>query len=324
MANAIPLTTGPSICDREYFLHEVIGQGAQGIVHKGYTKDDHRKINPLAIKLYHDRSLKGLARARYEVTVLKATSGNPHVIDYMDYSLNQQSAYVVMEYIPETLYDRCRTDPATGVNRITQRVIETYLAQLPEIYGFFHTLGIAHCDFKSNNFAYSEGETDTLKVIDLGLAIPFRTLLLFSKGNAHSFYPPELRIGGIVTSTCDLYCAEKVLERMLIGSYFTPPTKSLKSKNLQDIIEEGVMKTIDYMELFHETTLPVSFKRLLIAMTADHALRPNPSSLKELVGEVLADIEGREVFKPQDFDNAEKMYYAEKSESSCFYNSGHK
>ncbi|MEK6951083.1 MAG: protein kinase [Nanoarchaeota archaeon] len=265
----------PSIAQRTYRLTEKIGEGEYGRVYKAYTNDFADPAHPWALKLF--KSAKTFRRAlKNEYQFLGKCLHHPHIVDYFDRSEDSRSPYLVMEYVPETLFSLVRK------NKANQEVLHNYLIQIPQLLDVFRQEKIAHCDLKASNLGYKEAQ---LKALDFGLALPLEHSFMRPVSNVPRYCPPELRIWGMVTPTCDTYTAGKVLEFLLLGHY--PQT---------------TRQAIENIELCYDLELPNSFRNLLQRMTdEDHARRPKPKRLEQLIGKALRDTENTALFQPQEY-----------------------
>ena len=183
-----------------------------------------------------------------------------------------------MECLPETLEHRLRHHLHTLKKSVPQKLVETYLREIPAVLDALWQEQVTHLDLRAPNLGI---KYDELKLFDFGLARSFGRNFSSPFSQILTLYPPELRLAGRVTSTCDTYCAGKTLQRMLLGSY-----------------RHSAEEAIDLLELMHKVTLPVSFKRLLMSMTNPNYLcRPNPTALLELCAETRYDLNKQRYFR---------------------------
>lgn len=278
-------TLGPSANGTFYTIDQKLGQGKFGTVYKAYPLANARQLfleflPPVALKLYTNDFVR--STLKNEAEKLKRTASCHHVVKYIDRSLPEEPLeFLVVEYVPETLADRIRIDPQTEYNGITQEIVVQYLRQIPKILSVLHQEQIAHLDLKPQNIGLKD---DTLKIFDFGMSRKLGQDFTGPFAEPSSYYPPELRFQGKVTESCDTYCAEKVLESMLIGGY-TDTTE----------------RAIDLIESIHDITLPASFRMLMLAMTARATERPHPESVEVLAQQAIFNLQKTNLFQPQKF-----------------------
>ena len=264
------LTTPCSASGRYYCLEEKIGQGASGIVYKAH--DLAQPDIKVAIKRPRkdnqiiDIILNVQSRTMREAGFLQLIK-HPHVVRYIDHGAEPEFSYVVMEYIPATLNHA----------RASQEVIENYIAQIPLILKVLLDSNVAHCDLKAGNIGYV---SETLKLLDFGLAVPFEHNFFHFNLPVQPHHPPELRRAQIVTKTTDTYSAGKILEYMVLGEYNYSATAAITK-----------------MKKIYGAAPPKSFQHLLGSMLRQqHFRRPNPLQLQELANNALRDLSRKKYF----------------------------
>ncbi len=278
---------GPSFHGRNYLLLEEIGSGRNGIVYKALRESGDKGqlvppnyVNqPVAVKFYVNPTGLPEDQVRREINYLVATTRSQKVAEYVDRSRPEEELqYVVLEHLPETLEQRVRHHLHERNMSVPQELVELYIREIPALLDALWQEKVTHLDFRASNIGI---KYDELKLFDFGYARPFGKDFSSPRPKAIPLYPPELRLFGKVTPTCDTYCAGKALQRMLLGKY-----------------GHSAEEAIEMIELVQDTTLPVSFKRLLLGMTQrDHRRRPRPAALRELCAEVLHDFQKEKYFR---------------------------
>lgn len=277
---------GPSFHGRNYLLLEELGSGRNGITYKAVREKDGQQVppnyinQPVAIKFYVNPSgLPGI-QIKKEINYLVSTVRSQKVVEYLDRSPpGEELQYLVLEHLPETLEQRVRHHLHERNTSVPQELVELYLREIPALLDTLWQEKITHFDLRPSNIGI---KYDELKLFDFGYARPFGKHFPSPLLNALPLYPPELRLAGKVTTTCDIYCAGKTLQRMLLGSY-----------------RHSGKEALEMIEMVQDTTLPVSFKRLLLGMTqADYRRRPTPAALQELCEDVLHDFKREKYFRP--------------------------
>lgn len=289
---------------RFYFLEDdMFARGGQAIIFKGYDFHNGGYEHPLAVKFYHKVDRKEAAiLTRREHDFLNLFKDEPMVINAVDFCENPAQPYLVMEYVPETLADRIATDPQTGVNRVTQTLIMDFCLQMAYFFQKMHQNDLVHLDLTPHNIGYDKKKR-LIKVLDFGLALSPGTFLNISNLNPWAAYlSPEVRFEGMVTRTSDLYTIERTLEEMLLGRIGA--AVPVLSERME---QQATQKALRDIEALFEKELPMSFKQLLLAMTADFAKRPYPEQFRLLIHQALREIDQELYFKPMNHNRIRKV-----------------
>ncbi len=270
MVQQYGLTSPCSASGRYYCLEEKIGEGASGIVYKA-----HELASPdvkVALKRPRKNSreveiiLSAQSRTLREAGFLQLLK-HPHVVGYIDHGCGPEFPYVVMEYVQATL--------ARG--KASQEAIENYIEQMPLILKVLQENNVAHCDLRPANIGYA---SETLKLLDFGLAVPFEHNFFHFNLPLQPHHPPELRRAQVVTKTTDTYSAGKILEYLVLGEYHHSATAAIAK-----------------MKRIYGAAPPKSFQRLLGSMVRQQPFRrPNPRQLEELANDTLRDLSQKEYF----------------------------
>lgn len=160
------------ILDSKYELVERLGEGAMGAVYRAHRRhigDD------VAVKLLHpDLLLDEQAVERFRREARSAAMINhPNVVSIHDFSDGRvagEPAYIVMELVKgESLRSRLRR-----AGRMTAPQAVALMRDICAGVGIAHRQGLLHRDLKPDNVivqpALHEGESETAKVVDFGLA----------------------------------------------------------------------------------------------------------------------------------------------------------
>ena len=297
--------TRPSHVSAVYQLEQKLGEGRSGVVFQGYnTADVDEDFSPedvehFAIKFFkEDLNERTAQMLRREVAIQRKII-SPHLANVEDYSTDPEQLYIVMEYVPETLFGLfCR-------NVINQKVIMNLIRQASLLLRSLQDAGVVHLDFKPNNVGY-QGEVVGKKVdlddyeggsiiaLDYGLALllPPDGHLTVSHGGTAKTLPysaPEFVQVGEVNKTTDTYGMGKVLEWTLTG-----------------LLSQSVAEFRDNIISYHRVKPPQSLIEMYATMTAsDSAGRPSPEELKSIANRVITDLEtGTFLFGERSIQNA--------------------
>lgn len=266
-------TIGPSFHWREYAIDELVGGGCFGHVYRvrqreGPYTSPQLMDQPLALKVYHYSHASFRRPVLSEIVNMMSIFSSPCSVQFFDRSpVGETPEYIVMEYIPETIEQRC----LTSGEHLLQELLQLYFTQMPLVLGALQDKDIVHCDLQRANIGIKD---ERLKVLDFGLATSSGIKSPGVIPKKRVFYPPEAQ-EGIVTPALDMYCAGKVLEYILAGSFAGEASE-----------------TIGTIEYVHDLTLPVSWKRMFSSMLdPDYQKRPTPEVICHLMADALQDTE---------------------------------
>ena len=155
---------GQVISDR-YRIRELIAMGGMGAVYRG----DHLLLKKrIAIKLLHPETenLPELVKRFEREAIAGAHIQHPNVATATDFGkLPDGSYFLILEYVKgTTLHEVLEKGP------LSPRRAAHFATQIASALHAIHTKGIFHRDIKPRNIMVTEGNPETLKIIDLGLA----------------------------------------------------------------------------------------------------------------------------------------------------------
>jgi serine/threonine protein kinase len=173
-----------------------IGQGKQGQVFKGFDPIQKKKV---AIKV-----TKNIESSQYEAFVMQEYGSHKFLAQYYDFFVLNQKAYLVMEWIQgDSLKNKSKIyDEKTAV-QITLNLLDG-LKHL-------HNKGYLHADILPNNIMMVKSKVNTVKLIDLGIAVRKGSNNLYEGKHYRKrdtiFCPPEQRLSKrwVLDDSSDLY-----------------------------------------------------------------------------------------------------------------------
>ena len=176
------LEEGVLLHDGRYQLGAVIGMGGFGIT---YAAWDYALSTPVAIKEYfpaslcerdgsvsntvvaipeHDNLFQiGLLRFGREARFLSVLQNIKNVVTVLDWFEENQTAYIVMEYVRGVTLDKYVRD-----NHIQPQQIIAMMREIVDALVLIHSQGILHRDISPSNILVQDD--GTLKLIDFGAA----------------------------------------------------------------------------------------------------------------------------------------------------------
>jgi hypothetical protein len=155
-----------TILGDKYRLIRQLDEGAMGSV---WLAEHVSLRSPVAVKLIAQDMAEtddGLQRFFREARTAAALR-NPHVVQILDYGVQQGIPYIVMELLEgEPLSERLKR-----VGRLSPRETEHVLRHVTRALGRAHDAGIVHRDLKpANVFIVVNEEEELIKLLDFGIA----------------------------------------------------------------------------------------------------------------------------------------------------------
>lgn len=203
------IVTG-SILRERYRLDSEIGRGGMGIVYRATDLELHREV---AVKVLPNATSSLEARQRLMREARAAAALNhPHIISVHDVGEANGSPFFVMELAQGPSLAKAR--PAE-----LSRVIEI-AGQLCAALEHAHANHIVHRDLKPDNVLLSSSLDGSVKLADLGLALPVDAARISRAGlivGTAAYMAPEQALGQTVDGRTDLYALGVLLYEMTTG-----------------------------------------------------------------------------------------------------------
>lgn len=221
----------------KYRITEVLGEGAMGVVYKGFDPDIQRTVALKTIRtgLDVEDDSPGAPASRFRNEAQAAGRlGHPGIVAVYDYGRDQQVAYIAMEFVE----GRSLASYLTAKVRFTDTDIVGIMSQLLGALGHAHDKGVWHRDIKPANIIMMG--SGRLKVADFGIArieTQHLTQTHYMVGTP-SHMAPEQFLGKPMDRRVDIYGAGVVLYQLLTGrAPFTGTTEALMYKVVNEAPE---------------------------------------------------------------------------------------
>ncbi len=218
----------------KYTISEVLGQGAMGVVYRGFDPHIHR---PVAIKVIHKELLGApdaqdsiAARFRNEAQAVGRIAHSGVVAIY-EFGEDAATAYIAMEYVPGRNLDQVLAGTPMLDDAPLQGIMDQLLAALDVAHGH----GVWHRDIKPANLLLTA--TGQVKLTDFGIArIEHAGLTQVSSViGTPGYMAPEQYIGEGVDHRADLFACGALLYRLLTGQpAFTGSAENIMYKILHE------------------------------------------------------------------------------------------
>ena len=214
----------------KYRITEVLGEGAMGVVYKGFDPDIQRVVALKTIRqqIDADDDSPGAAASRFRNEAQAAGRlTHPGIVAVYDFGRDQQIAYIAMEFVE----GRSLASYLSAKVRFTDTDIPGIMSQLLDALGHAHDNGVWHRDVKPSNIIMTAN--GRLKVADFGIARIESTSLTqthYMVGTP-SHMAPEQFLGKPMDRRVDIYGAGVVLYQLLTGrAPFAGTTEALMYK----------------------------------------------------------------------------------------------
>ncbi len=202
-----------------YHLHQKLGQGGMGIVHRATDRLTGEIVAlkqvflPLEQLMFNSRPASQTNRElrlalAHEFQVL-AGLRHPNIISVLDYGFDEkQQPFFTMSYL-----EGAETIVAAANGRSPSEKV-TLLIQMLEALAYLHRRGILHRDLKPDNVLVVG---DTVRVLDFGLAAA-KEQATDSVGS-WLYMAPEVLLGQPATEASDLYTVGVLAYRLLADTH---------------------------------------------------------------------------------------------------------
>lgn len=225
----------------KYRITEVLGEGAMGVVYKGFDPDIQRTVALKTIRtnLDADDGSPGAPASRFRNEAQAAGRlGHPGIVAVYDFGRTDQVAFIAMEFVE----GRSLASYLSAKVRFTDSDIPGIMSQLLDALAHAHDKGVWHRDVKPANIILTTG--GRLKVADFGIArIESQSLTQthYMVGTP-SHMAPEQFLGKPMDRRVDIYGAGVVLYQLLTGrAPFAGTTEALMYKVVNELPEPPSM-----------------------------------------------------------------------------------
>ena len=219
-------TGGPRSIGR-YLIDGVLGEGAMGVVYKGFDPSIQRHVAIKTIRseiLSEDDTGEYLARFKREAQAA-GRFVHPNVVAVFEFGDHEGTPYLALEYVAGRELKAVLTETSLDLDTV-RHIFAQVLAGL----GIAHSYGVVHRDVKPQNiFVLPDGMT---KVGDFAIARLDETGITRTGTffGTPSYMSPEQFTGATVDNRSDLYAACAVLYEMISGK------KAFRGKSVTEVM----------------------------------------------------------------------------------------
>lgn len=237
----------PSI-NKYYDIGKLLGSpGQYGICKEAVCIDQKSKNykKKFAVKVinkrkYNDKKMTHnfFNELRAETSLLAAAHDHPNIISYHEVFEDVGHLYIVMDHCGGgELFDRISRD-----QKFSEKTAANVFRQMVSSLYYIHSLGIAHCDLKPENFIFETGKDESkILLIDFGMAkiVQWRKYHKVINGTPY-YIAPEV-LSGKYNEACDMWSMGVILFVMVFGF---PPFHCSDSKLSQQQQDKAIFKKI--------------------------------------------------------------------------------
>src|SRR5262249_11995866 len=205
-----PSGIAPGVVLRQrYRLENEIGRGGMGIVFRATDLELKRTV---AVKLLSETALPEARERLMREARAAAALNHPHIISVHDVGESEGTPFLVMELV---LGPSLAKAPPTELSAIVE-----IASQICTALDHAHSSNIVHRDLKPENVLLSGSGAPSVKLADLGLALPGYGARISRAGlivGTASYIAPEQALGQKVDGRADLYALGVLLYQLTTG-----------------------------------------------------------------------------------------------------------
>jgi serine/threonine-protein kinase len=231
------------ILNNRYEIKGIINSGAFSMVYHAYDqwlKGDVaiKELSPLTRISSQEALVK---RFKREARITRRLR-HPYIIEIYDLFWAQDTLYIVMPYLPDSLDKRLKHTACLDLSESVH-----LMTQICEGLAYAHTAfrdkqgvyPIVHCDIKPGNILFDE--FDQVKIADFGIAhipplpgiVDQVSVTSFNAGTI-AYMPPEQLDGERTNPRIDIYALGALFYRMVAGCYYLDFEEVTTEHALQD------------------------------------------------------------------------------------------
>lgn len=214
----------------KYQITGVLGEGAMGVVYRGFDPDIRRVVALKTVRhqggLSAQDEAQSAARFRNEAQAAGRLQ-HPGIVGVYDFGDDGQVAYIAMEYVEGHTLAAYLAQPV----RFSDTDVASLTSQLLDALSHAHEHGVWHRDVKPSNVIMTR--TGRIKIADFGIARTDTAGLTMTGSvlGTPMYMAPEQFMGRPVDHRVDLYATGVLLYQLVAGRPpFVGPSESLMYK----------------------------------------------------------------------------------------------
>ncbi|MBN1355432.1 protein kinase [bacterium] len=201
-----------------YELLDQLGQGGMAVVYLGVQSSLNRKVAVKVLPVQFAQSKELVGRFDREAQIA-AQLNHPNIVQIIDRGKQDDTLYIVMEYVDGESLDRIMARGELTIGKIVE-----YSLQICEALEYAHGKGIVHRDLKPSNIMIDR-HTGRAKITDFGIAqltdhaagMSTLTTQNAALGTINYMSPEQRTDSHTVTHRTDIFSFGVMLYQMLTG-----------------------------------------------------------------------------------------------------------
>ena len=200
----------------KYQITGVLGEGAMGVVYRGFDPDIRRVVALKTIRRQGGDSEQAVAQSAARFRNEAQAAGrlmHPGIVGVYDFGDDGRVAYIAMEYVEGHTLSRYLASRV----KFSEADVASLAAQLLDALGHAHENGVWHRDVKPSNVIMTK--SGRIKIADFGIARTDNTGLTMANSvlGTPMYMAPEQFMGRHIDHRVDLYGAGVVLYQLIAG-----------------------------------------------------------------------------------------------------------
>lgn len=219
----------------KYQITGVLGEGAMGVVYRGFDPDIRRVVALKTIRKQGGDSAQAAAQAAARFRNEAQAAGrllHPGIVGVYDFGDDGRVAYIAMEFVEGHTLSQYLAQKV----RFSEADVASMAGQLLEALAHAHEHGVWHRDVKPSNVIMTK--SGRIKIADFGIARTDTTGLTMANSvlGTPMYMAPEQFMGLPIDHRVDVYSAGVVLYQLLAGrAPFVGPHEALMYKVVNEV-----------------------------------------------------------------------------------------
>ena len=219
----------------KYQITGVLGEGAMGVVYRGFDPDIRRVVALKTIRRQGGEGAQAAAQSAARFRNEAQAAGrllHPGIVGVYDFGDDGRVAYIAMEFVEGHTLSHYLTQKV----RFSAADVVSLMTQLLEALAHAHEHGVWHRDIKPSNVIMTK--SGRIKIADFGIARTDTTGLTMANSvlGTPMYMAPEQFMGLPIDHRVDLYSAGVVLYQLLAGrAPFMGPHEALMYKVVNEV-----------------------------------------------------------------------------------------
>ena len=219
----------------KYQITGVLGEGAMGVVYRGFDPDIRRVVALKTIRKQGGDSAQNAAQSAARFRNEAQAAGrllHPGIVGVYDFGDDGRVAYIAMEFVEGHTLSHYLSQRV----RFSEADVASMATQLLDALAHAHEHGVWHRDIKPSNVIMTK--TGRIKIADFGIARTDTTGLTMANSvlGTPMYMAPEQFMGRPIDHRVDVYSAGVVLYQLLAGrAPFVGPHEVLMYKVVNEV-----------------------------------------------------------------------------------------